>query len=123
MRYNRKEAFRYEFGKPVDCTVKVLVDQNLHSDQFAEGLLHDISPRGLKFSCPLNLPLNKEKILVEVRFILNIEPIILKGELRWKKDFGQNFYYGFELVGTEKDQDQLINELKVYSKRVLNKRY
>lgn len=121
MRYNRKEAFRYQFGQPLNCLIKVVIDEKAIGDKKAEGLIYDLSPRGLKCSCPLDLPENKDSLMLEVGFVLNDEPILIRGEIRWKKPYGTNFLYGLLIEKDHDLQDLIIRELKLYSKNASQK--
>lgn len=115
MRYKREETFRYEFGRPIVGVFKIMNvnGENLISSP-GNTKIHDISPGGLRISTELDLPIDKNKITVEVEFDL-ISSNKVSGEIVWKKkSYNGEFFYGIELLITRDDKDHLINELKSF---------
>lgn len=117
-RYNRNEAFRYEFGKPLECSLVYAHKQNEQNEITAEvfdGKLLNMSPKGLQVYIDSNV-LEKEKITkMEVRLTLSKDPMVLKGEVVWKRNYLSGYLYGIHLL--EEDMEQtIIEELKTYTK-------
>lgn len=110
-RYNRNEAFRYEFVPAIYCFFKSRNGIN----EMLDGEIMDISPCGLKLKTPTDIPL-AEMLYIEFGIIT---PISVRGDIRWKRNYGSYFIYGIHLKNDSDLQKQITYELKQYVKRKL----
>ena len=118
MRYNREETFRYEFGRPLDCEFKIInfngKEMNTHS---GKSKIHDLSPGGLKVSTKLDIPVEGNRIVIQVRFSI-ISNITLEGKIVWKKhNYNDDYFYGIDLFVDTEVKDKLVDELKNFVKK------
>ncbi|MFC0561714.1 PilZ domain-containing protein [Halalkalibacter alkalisediminis] len=118
-RYNRNEAFRYEFGKPLECSLSFFAkseDGEKKGGPYVGDLIN-MSPKGLQVSIGTN-DLEKEKITnIEITFTIAETPLTLKGEIVWRRNYLSGYLYGIHLLdeGMEKT---IIEELKRYTKNL-----
>ena len=89
-------------------------------DKSAITYIVDISPNGLKFKSPINLPIEKNNFLLEVSFILADRLICILGKPTWKKNEGKMSVYGFTGLDDKETQKEIINVLKIYTKMLYN---
>lgn len=118
MVYRRDEPFRFQFQKPLQGTFKILQLNGLSGvSKEGKALIIDLSPNGVKFTSPLNLPIESKKFLIEISFVINEQTIKMLAESRWKKRTGvSEFTYGFAGIEDEQAKLEIIKELKEYSK-------
>lgn len=121
----RKEHFRFSFGNPLLATLRVIrVGERLNEIPMISSSgnieILDISPSGLKIQTFLNIPIS-EMILLEITFTIHERTFTLIGRVTWRNKVGNNFYYGIRLEVNPDTRQQLINELKEYSKKVHQK--
>lgn len=122
MRYKREEAFRYTFGRPKSALFRIVKIDNQPVDSSpGEGKLIDISPEGGRLASTLNIPDSDHKeIQLSISFNLNQKEFALLGNMMWKKQKGVTYEYGIHLDVDDSTKQDLIDELKVYSKNVMN---
>ncbi|GKV65840.1 MULTISPECIES: PilZ domain-containing protein [unclassified Sporosarcina] len=114
MRYNRHDYFRYEFEPrlPAKFRIQLEGEGNRLSNE-GECELLDISTGGVKFFTFLDLPLQSNKIELQLEFTLHQHPFELAGVVVWKQEAEHGFQYGFDF-GEEQQADALIiEELKL----------
>jgi len=119
MRYNRHEAFRYEFEKPLTALFQIVeIDDESVSSSKGEAEIINISPKGIKLNSKLNIPKTDDKsIYLAISFELNDKPLNVEGVIVWKKTKGKSVDYGIDLHMDESAEKELIDQLKMYSKR------
>ncbi|MBS4189020.1 hypothetical protein KHA94_02165 [Bacillus sp. FJAT-49705] len=121
MRYKREEAFRFQFREPLTGSLKIISINGKREDFYSDSIeIMDVSPNGLKFNTPLNLSINDNKYFLEVTFIIEGRTIRVLGVPAWKKTEGSIFAYGFNGIKDEKTNQEIIQALKEYSKKVYN---
>jgi hypothetical protein len=119
--YKRQEAFRFQFKQPIPGTFKIIrVNGMQGDDKSAIAYIVDISPNGLKFKSPINLPIEQNNFLLEVSFILADRLICILGKPKWKKAEGKMAVYGFTGLDDKETQKEIINVLKIYTKMIYN---
>lgn len=84
---------------------------------FRKGQIIDISPSGLKMFTEVDLSSNSEMYDLDLSFILFSKSINVKGDIRWKKAFGDGYYYGIDMNNVEQHQELIISELKLRRKK------
>lgn len=80
----------------------------------------DISPNGIKFRSPINLPIEQNDFLLEISFILADQFIHVLGKPKWKKNEGKMSVYGFTGLDDKETKTEIINVLKIYTKMIYN---
>ncbi|WP_442599298.1 PilZ domain-containing protein [Neobacillus sp. D3-1R] len=122
MIYKREEPFRFHFQAPISASLKIF-KINDHRKESSQGLAQvlDVSPNGLRIKTLYDLPVNEKKFLIEISFRINDKPIRILGNLVWKKQEGSSFIYG--LIGREDSEtkNEVIEELKEFTKRIKRK--
>jgi hypothetical protein len=123
VRYKRNETFRYEFGKPLTGHFKILrINGQPVESKLGKADIFDLSPEGLKVETELDLHENKA-VDIEVAFTIMTEQK-LTGEVVWqKRAYNGKYQYGIHLYNDAESKDKLINELKEYSKKLLNEKF
>ncbi|UII57197.1 PilZ domain-containing protein [Cytobacillus spongiae] len=120
MIYRRDEAFRFEFNRPIHGTFKLLkINDKSGQSKLGSADIIDLSPNGLRFESGLDLPLEQNSLLIEVNFILNERLIRILGTPKWKKTHGTRYIYGFTGINDQETKKEIIEELKIYSKKAL----
>jgi hypothetical protein len=116
VRFKRQEAFRYEFGQPLPCTFRIVQigEKKVESDK-GKAEIHDISPKGMKIATPLNIPLDKKSIIIEITFTLSVLELTFLGKLVWQRKFANDYFYGVHLILSQDEGQRLIDELKKYT--------
>lgn len=116
VKYNRDEAFRFIFDRPLSGFFSIIRVNNLEnkSRNGAMSVL-DISAGGLKFQSNLDLPEQADLELL-LTFIINADEIDLRGRILWKKKSGSAYMYGFIMNENESLKETIITELKIYRK-------
>ena len=125
MLFRREEPFRFTFGDPIKGIFRILqIDGISGLTKESPILILDLSPNGIKFSSPIDLPINNKQFLMEVIFVLNVKSIIMLAEPKWKKP-GANSSFVYGLVGLDdvETKKEIINELKEYSRRTHQKKF
>lgn len=121
MIYKRDEAFRFTFGNPIEGIFKIArIDGKIATSSEGLALILDLSPNGLKFSSPLDLPIEEKHFLFEVSFKINQnKTIVMLAEPKWKKRLSPSFFtYGLIGLDSEETKKEIIDELKEYAKRL-----
>ena len=118
MQYSRrKEPFRYVFDEPVSAEFKISkVNDNIVMSRSGDIKIVDISFSGMKIVTPLNIQVIGNKIEAGLRFHLNMTPFEVKGILLWQQSDIGRFFYGMKLFDDSYFKNQLMNELKTYSR-------
>ncbi|WP_051254943.1 PilZ domain-containing protein [Pontibacillus marinus] len=118
---NRTEGFRYQFGNPLPCHFQIKkVDGELIDSSEGPASIQDISPSGMRFNSELFIPETEQKdIQLSIRFTLNEYEYKFFGSIVWKKEYEHTCDYGIQLDIGQEEEEELIEQLKVYSKRLL----
>lgn len=120
MRSNRAESFRYTFDTPLDALFKIInIDGRTVSTSPGKAKVVNISPAGMKINSSLNLRKENNSIQLQISFKINNESFDLIGGVVWKRHRGYSYDYGIDLMVDDNTQNQLIQELKSYSREIL----
>lgn len=114
LEYRRKESFRHVLIHEVTVTYNFKMDGRV---TYRKGKIIDISPNGLKIFTEDDLSSNSEMHDLDLSFTLFSKPINVKGDIRWKKAFGDGYYYGIDMNNVEEHQEMIISELKLRRKK------
>ena len=114
LEYRRKESFRHVLIHEVPVTYSIKKDG---MRAYRKGQIIDISPSGLKMFTEVDLSSNSEMYDLDLSFILFSKSINVKGDIRWKKAFGDGYYYGIDMNNVEQHQELIISELKLRRKK------
>lgn len=114
LEYRRKESFRHVLIHEVPVTYSVKKDG---MRAYRKGQIIDISPSGLKMFTEVDLSSNNEMNDLDLSFTLFSKQINVKGDIRWKKAFGDGYYYGIDMDNVEEHQELIISELKLRRKK------
>lgn len=114
LEYRRKESFRHVLIHEVTVTYNFKMDGRV---TYRKGKIIDISPSGLKMFTEVDLSSNSEMYDLDLSFILFSKSINVKGDIRWKKAFGDGYYYGIDMNNVEQHQELIISELKLRRKK------
>ena len=114
LEYRRKESFRHVLIHEVPMTYSI---KKGGMRTYQKGIIIDISPNGLKIFTKNDLSSNYETHDLDLSFILFSKPINVKGNIRWKKAFGDGYYYGIDMNNVEQHQELIISELKLRRKK------
>lgn len=114
LEYRRRESFRHVLIQEVPVTYSVKNDGMM---SYRKGKIIDISPSGLKMFTVDELISNNEMRDLDLSFTLFSRPINVKGDIRWKKAFGDGYYYGIDMDNVEEHQELIISELKLRRKK------
>lgn len=122
-RYNRNESFRYEFGQPINCDIyyEQSADGNrrIKSDP-QKGQVINMSPKGLQVHLNTDLLEQNHVKELECQVKLSSEEVLsLTGQIVWRKAYLNGYLYGV-FLGDENMEQIIIQELKKYSKSLLN---
>lgn len=119
--YKRQEAFRFQFQQPIHGTFKIVSINGKQGDaKSAIAYIVDISPNGIKFRSPINLPIDQNDFLLEISFLLAERFINVLGKPKWKKTEGKMWVYGFTGLDDKETKKEIVNVLKIYTKKVHN---
>lgn len=121
----RKEHFRFSPGTPFTAVFRIVkIGEQPETEHVksssGEAAILDISPAGLKIQTVFNIPL-KKSLFLELTFVINDKSFTLKGDIQWQKKAIDGFQYGIKLDMTTDLKQQVIDELKKYSKKVHRK--
>ncbi len=118
MIFKRKELFRYIFSTAVPCKLLFFEQSDKNEERTqANGLMYDLSPKGLSLKTPFHLKHIKD-IRVEITFALMDESKIVSGNIIWKKQVGpQTFHYGVYLHTSKDEEKWIVEELKKHVKK------
>lgn len=119
MKYKREELFRYTFEKPIPALFQIQkIDEDSVTTSKGEARIIDISPEGIKLSSKLNIPhIDDKSIQLSISFDLNGENIHFEGAIVWKKEVADANEYGIDLVIEDTAKRNLIEQLKIHSKK------
>ncbi|BAU29668.1 PilZ domain-containing protein [Aneurinibacillus soli] len=117
MQYKRQEGFRLAFPDGLAGTFRILrlEEKNVNSRE-GDALIHDISPKGAKFSTALDLPLYRGELEVSLHFTLYHEPFDIRGILKWQQEKMGRQVYGMTFLADSYRESELLSELKEYHK-------
>jgi hypothetical protein len=120
MRYKREEAFRFAFEDPISVFFSITEVNGISvTTSEGEAKLIDLSLSGMKLSSTLDIPIsNQNQVKVYVRFPLNESAYMIKGNIIWRKEKSNSFYYGIQFYADENVQEELMKELKLYARRL-----
>ncbi|RUL52256.1 MULTISPECIES: PilZ domain-containing protein [Lysinibacillus] len=119
MKYRRDEAFRFAFGEPIDALFQItkLDDKPVTTAQGKAQIL-DISPEGLRICSELNIPdVTSKTITLMISFTINDVSFDIEGIIVWKKMLATLPSYGIKLQLDHTLKTNIINQLKIYSKK------
>ncbi|GAE37475.1 PilZ domain-containing protein [Halalkalibacter akibai] len=122
-RYNRNESFRYEFGQPIKCDIyyEQITDGDRKIKSNAQtGAVINMSPKGLQIHLSTDFLEQNRVKEIECQVKLSSEDILtLNGQIVWRKAYLNGYLYGV-FLGDENMEQVIIQELKKYSKSLLN---
>lgn len=119
MRFKREEAFRFQFQKPLQGSIKLIKENGAAANSESSRIeIMDVSPNGIKFHSPINFAIHEKKYLLEITFELENRLLHILGEPVWKKPSGSQFTYGFNGLDNKSTKQEIIEALKDYSKRI-----
>jgi hypothetical protein len=120
MRFKRQEPFRYQFGQPLACSLRVAGIDGKQEEEHS-AYIHDLSPHGMKLETLQRIADEHDKTTVEIAFSINNAPFRFFGKIVWEKPFGRTYYYGVRLLVSAEEEEMLIREIKrhaaLYRKR------
>lgn len=121
MRYKRNAPLRYNFGEPISAQFKIVkIDDREVDSQFGKAEVLNISIDGACLRTEFNIPdINQKEVSLYFKFNINDKELNYTGNIVWKKELGKNVQYGLRINMNEQEKQQLIDELKVYSKKGL----
>ncbi|WP_017434060.1 PilZ domain-containing protein [Saccharococcus caldoxylosilyticus] len=121
MRFKRQEPFRYQFGQPLACSLRVAGIGGQQKEEEYIAYIHNLSPHGMKLETLQRIPYEHGKTTVEIAFSINNAPLRFFGKIVWEKPFGRTYYYGMRLLVSAEGEEMLIREIKrhaaLYRKR------
>ncbi|WP_047983726.1 PilZ domain-containing protein [Ornithinibacillus californiensis] len=120
MRYRRDEAFRFEFGEPLPIifTIDEINGKVIHTSD-GKATMRDLSLKGMKIATSLSLPFESGKdVKVTVQLLLNHHHYTIQGEIVWKKQRLQEYYYGIHYNTSENTKDAILDDIKMIGKRM-----
>ncbi|WP_162880684.1 PilZ domain-containing protein [Paraliobacillus sediminis] len=119
MQYKRETAFRYTFEEPISALFRIEnINGNAVTTSAGEAKIIDISTEGIKLTSELNIPETDKSIHLVISFELNEQEMNFKGIIVWKKKNHAINDYGVNLMIEENAKKELIEQLKIYSKKV-----
>lgn len=119
MRYQREEPFRFTFDKPIAALFQIKgIDGHPVDASDGEANIIDISTEGIKLNSKLDIP-DSKSIQLSISFELNSKELNVEGFIVWKKNKGVSNDYGLELETEDSDQKELVKQLKIYAKKLL----
>lgn len=117
----RHEAFRYDFSQPLHCQFNIeLEGQPDSASNFGDAEILNISPHGLKFKSTLNIPKGWDLIRVNVNFTLMDTEFLVSGHFRWVEFASGSYIYGIHLENENVLQEEIITQLKKFSRKQHN---
>ena len=121
MRYNREAPFRYTFENPIPAYFQIIkIDGESVKTSEGDATIINISPGGAKLQSKLNIPeIDHKSIELSIRFKLNEKELTYNGFIIWKKKWGATIDYGIKMEEDDDDKKELIDQLKIYSKNVI----
>lgn len=121
MIYKRQEAFRFQFKQPIHGSFRIISINGVQGDiQSAIAYIVDISPNGIKFRSPINLPIEQNDFLLEISFLLADRLIRVIGKPKWKRIEDEICVYGFTGLDDKETKEEIINALKIHTKTIYN---
>ena len=84
----------------------------------AIGGILDISPRGIKMFSSVDI--NAGKAIcprLEIRFVIDSQPIVAYGEVMWSRPYMKGKQYGIFFNNQEPLEDLIVEELKIRRKK------
>ncbi|MBU8907991.1 PilZ domain-containing protein [Desertibacillus haloalkaliphilus] len=110
MKYNRQEAYRYEFKSPLSCEYYML---GSNEQKPYKGDIINLSQEGLKMSAGTELT-DEQKI--SLSFTVFSKPITVEASIVWKKKYGDRWVYGIALDADDTLQTEITEEIKQFVK-------
>lgn len=117
----RNEAFRYTFDEPIDALFEITkIDDDIVSTSEGKAKIFDISPTGIKLNTHLKIPKTDHKsIELSISFKINDKEIDVTGVIVWMQINHSSVDYGIDLNIDESTKQQIIDQLKIYSKKAI----
>lgn len=115
MRYRRQETFRYILPHPRSIPFRLVWEEKeLHE---GEGLLLNMSSRGLKLRSDYLFPLSGElKVHIVLDLVPSLQPLEVIGQVRHRSQMGHTYDYGIQLETTSDEIQQLVTMIKSYAR-------
>ena len=115
----RNESFRYTFYKPIKGQFQLARINGKHVEsKTGEMNIIDLSVKGMKMSTDLDIPIRGKEIEVMLNFTIMSAGIYIPGKLLWQKAYAGQFLYGIQMDSNDTLQEQIIQDLKAYSKQL-----
>lgn len=119
MQFKRNESFRYTFGQPLPALFSIIRfnGREINSSP-GEAEIIDISPEGIRLSSELSIPdISSNEVVLSIEFILNENEFIVDGKIVWQKKWNTSTIYGINLIVEEPQKNEIIEQLKIFSKQ------
>lgn len=117
MIFRRDEPFRFQFNRPIEGTFKIININGRDTDsKIGVAYILDLSPNGVRFKSPIELPIEDNQFVLEVKLELMSRTIRMAGKPKWKKSDGKEFVYGFIGLDEFQTKREIIDILKDYVK-------
>lgn len=118
MFFKRSEGFRYQFKEPLQTTCTIVENGKAVTSEAAIGQIFDISPRGIKLYTTVDLHAGKAICpRLEIRFVIDTQPIVAYGEVMWSKPYMKGKQYGIFFNNQAPLEDLIVEELKIRRKK------
>lgn len=117
MRYNRHDYFRYQFTRPLPAVFRIQMTASAKMSNSSECEIIDLSTGGAKLFTFLELPVQSELATMQLEFKLIEEPLILTGEIAWKRTADRGYEYGMQFEKDAAAEAIMIAELKQYARQ------
>ena len=118
MFFKRSEGFRYKFEEPLQTTFTIMENGKAVECETAIGGILDISPRGIKMFTTVDL--HAGRVIcpqLEIRFILDTQPIVAYGEVMWGRPYMKGKQYGIFFNNQPRLEELIVDELKIRRKK------
>lgn len=118
MLFKRTEGFRYKFEEPIQSIVTIVENGKAVESETAIGEILDVSPRGIKMFTTVDLYAGKAICpQLEIRFMIDTQPIIAYGEVMWNRPYMKGKLYGIFFNNQPRLEDLIVEELKIRRKK------
>ena len=120
MQFKRHESFRYTFGQPIPALFKIIsINGREVNSAPGKAAIVDISPEGIRMTSELNIPdIKSNHPILSISFSINEQSFNLNGSIMWEKEWKNTTEYGINLLVEESVKNDIVGELKIYSKNM-----